>query len=203
MPVFKHLDVSWAGFFVSFGFLLALLFLRRLLPSEQTKRGRWALLLLILSIIFRIGADSTRAMDASTSGFLGFGAVLFLAFGMTGVVTLTLFDIILGRSGLRVPPVVRDVLQALAFAVIVIVVLKDAGVNVVSLITTSAVLTAVIGLALQSTISNLFAGMSLQMDRTITLGDWVQVGDRVGRVAQIKWRSTFLVTRDGDNVIVP
>jgi len=103
----------------------------------------------------------------------------------------------------RVPPTLRDVLQALAFAVIVIGVLKDAGMDVTSLVTGSAVLTAVIGLALQSTISNLFAGMSLQVDRTISIGDWVQVGQRIGRITNIKWRSTFLVTRDGDNVIVP
>jgi small-conductance mechanosensitive channel/CRP-like cAMP-binding protein len=203
MSVLKQLEVSWTGFFITFGFLVGLLFLRRLLPRDQVKRGRWTLLLLALSLVLRLSAGGSAHIDRTTSLFLGFAAILTMAIGVTGVLTLLLFDVVLGRFKVRVPPTLRDVLQALAFAVIVIVVLKDAGVDVTSLMTGSAVLTAVIGLALQSTISNLFAGMSLQVDRTISIGDWVQVNQRIGRVTQIKWRSTFMVTRDGDNVIVP
>src|SRR5262249_45737291 len=55
----------------------------------------------------------------------------------------------------------------------------------------------------QSTISNLFAGLSLQVDRTINVGDWVQIGSRTGKILEFKWRSTLLVTRDGDAVILP
>jgi CRP-like cAMP-binding protein len=41
------------------------------------------------------------------------------------------------------------------------------------------------------------------MDSSLNVGDWVQVGTRVGRISQIRWRSTILRTTDGDNVIVP
>src|SRR4030095_11496765 len=76
-------------------------------------------------------------------------------------------------------------------------------VNFVSRLAPSAVRTAVIGLALQSTIANLFAGIVLHMDRALGVGDWVQLGARVGRISQIRWRSTILRTPDGDNVIIP
>jgi CRP-like cAMP-binding protein len=64
-------------------------------------------------------------------------------------------------------------------------------------------LTAVLALSLQSTIANLFAGIVLHMDRVLGEGDWVQLGSRTGRIAQIRWRSTVLRTTDGDNVIIP
>ena len=72
-----------------------------------------------------------------------------------------------------------------------------------SLVTTSAVLTAVIGLALQSTIANVFAGLALHTDRTLGIGDWVQAGAMIGRINEIKWRSTSLWTEDGDYLTVP
>ena len=203
MSVLKQFDVSWIGFFVTLGFLVGLLFLRRLLPPDQSRRGRWALLLLALSLILRLTAGGLQAVDSGAASVVAFVAVMFMAFGVTGVLTLVVFDLILGHTKIRVPPTLRDLLQALVFAVLIIAILKRRGTDVTSLVTGSAVVTAVIGLALQSTISNLFAGLSLQMDRTISIGDWVHIGQRVGRITQIKWRSTFMVTRDGDNVIVP
>src|SRR5262249_12260634 len=64
-------------------------------------------------------------------------------------------------------------------------------------------LTAVIGLALQSTIANLFAGLALQLDRSFGIGDWITIAGHTGRITQIKWRSTAIYTRDGDLLIVP
>ena len=57
---------------------------------------------------------------------------------------------------------------------IVLTILYQRGFDPLSLVTTSAVLTAVVGLALQSTISNVFAGLALHTDRTVGIGDWVQ-----------------------------
>src|SRR5262249_43555436 len=130
------------------------------------------------------------------------GAVLLLAFGLTGLSGLVLFDLAF-RNRLTMPTILRDIVQAAAFFIILLIVLRRSGVNLLSLIPTSAVLTAVIGLALQNTIANMFAGLSLQLDRTLNVGDWIQMGNRIGRITHIKWRSTFLVTRDGNNVILP
>jgi CRP-like cAMP-binding protein len=108
------------------------------------------------------------------------------------------------RTSLRLPTILKDLVQMLAFVVILFGSLSQSGLaNFVSFITTSAVLTAVVGLALQNTITNLFAGIVLHMDGALGVGDWVQLGTRVGRITQIRWRSTILRTTDGDNVIVP
>ena len=78
-----------------------------------------------------------------------------------------------------------------------------AGFNVSGLIATSAVLTAVIGLALKDTLGNVIGGLSLQTDRSIHLGDWIKVGDVEGRVVDIRWRYTAVETRNGETLIVP
>jgi small-conductance mechanosensitive channel/CRP-like cAMP-binding protein len=199
-----HIQVSWGGFAVTFAALVAVIFLRLLLPKTEVKRGRASIWFLVLSLVLRLAAGAAiEAGSPSAVSFLSFLSILFMAFGMTGLAAMLIFDIVLARLTVTVPSLVRDILQALTLGVITLGVLSNAGVNLLSLITTSAVLTAVIGLALQSTISNLFAGISLQIDRTISVGDWVQIGQRIGKITQIKWRSTFLVTRDGDNVILP
>jgi CRP-like cAMP-binding protein len=70
-------------------------------------------------------------------------------------------------------------------------------------VTTSAVLTAVIGLALQAPIANVFGGLALQLDRTLGQGDWIQTGSHSGRIVEIGWRSTRLITKDGDTLFLP
>jgi CRP-like cAMP-binding protein len=98
---------------------------------------------------------------------------------------------------------VRDLIHVSIVFLIILTILYQRGLDPLSLLTTSAVLTAVIGLALQNTIANVFAGLALHIDRTLGINDWVQVGDRVGRIAEIKWRSTSLWTEDSDLLIVP
>jgi len=205
MPeIIRHVHVSWNGFFLTLGILVALLFVRRLLPLDRRQRGRVALVFLALSLVLRLGGGALVEIDAKDAATAVTLIAIFLeAFGITGFVALLVFDIGFARVDVSVPSLVRDILQGIALAVITIAVLQTAGVNVAGIITTSAILTAVIGLALQSTISNLFAGLSLQLDRTIGVGDWVHIGSRVGRIVEFRWRSTLLVTRDGDNVILP
>src|SRR5262249_49526331 len=151
-----------------------LLFARRLLPPDRRRRGRVALALLALSLVARLVVGALLELGVKPAAdVVSFVAVLLESFGITGVVALLAFDVALGRVGVDVPSLVRDILVGIVLVVITIGVLQSAGVNVTGLITTSAVLTAVVGLALQSTMANLFAGLSLQVDRSLGVGDWV------------------------------
>ena len=62
-----------------------------------------------------------------------------------------------------------------------VMLLSRSGVNLLSLITTSAVLTAVIGLALQDTLGNLFSGVAMQLESSIAIGDWIRVDEQAHR----------------------
>jgi small-conductance mechanosensitive channel len=65
------------------------------------------------------------------------------------------------------------------------------------------VLTAVVGLALQTTIANVASGLGLQLDRTLRRGEWIEIGDHVGKILEIGWRATRVHTKTGDTIFVP
>ena len=77
------------------------------------------------------------------------------------------------------------------------------GVELTPFLATSAVVGAVVGLALQDTLGNLFTGIALNTDAPFRIGDWVRLGDVEGRVEQVSWRATRLRTWYGDTLTVP
>jgi small-conductance mechanosensitive channel len=60
-----------------------------------------------------------------------------------------------------------------------------------------------IGLGLQNIVNNFVSGIILIFDRTLHIGDSVEIGDKKGRVRQISMRSSTLLTADGAEVIIP
>ena len=134
--------------------------------------------------------------------------VVSLAFellALIGISQVLVFTIALPRLGLRLPRIVVDVVTAIAGLIALIAVGKRAGFSVAGLITTSAVLTAVLGFALQDTLGNLMGGLALQLDSSIKVGDWISlgVGQPSGQVVDIRWRYTAIETRSWDTIIVP
>src|SRR5262249_9684637 len=157
--------------------------LRRLLPAEQGKRGAVALFILCCALIFGVSATAALKVGAYTVwGVLSFLDLLSLVCGMTGLAGLIVFDLVLPHLSVRVPALVRDLISLSIIVLVVLTMLYQRGLDPLSLVTTSAVLTAVLGLALQSTLANVFAGLALHADRTLGIGDWVQAGSMVGRI---------------------
>lgn len=76
-----------------------------------------------------------------------------------------------------------------------------------SLLTTSAVLSIVLGLALQDTLGNLFAAISLQIDKPFELDDWIELktgDDKIaGQVKEISWRGTVLLAVTDEYITIP
>lgn len=77
------------------------------------------------------------------------------------------------------------------------------GVNLATLLTTSALITAIIGLAAQSTLSALFSGIALQLERRVQPGDIIRVDNHLARIEAIGWRSMAARRPDGTLVMVP
>ncbi|HIK44364.1 MAG TPA: mechanosensitive ion channel, partial [Leptolyngbyaceae cyanobacterium M65_K2018_010] len=123
---------------------------------------------------------------------------------------LTLLNIILfedapeGSWQAKVPQLFRDLGRFVLVLVGAAIVLSTVwGANLGGLLTALGVGSLVIGLALQGSLGNIFSGISLLFEQPFTLGEWIQVGDRLGRVVEINWRSIHLETVSGDLVVVP
>jgi CRP-like cAMP-binding protein len=64
----------------------------------------------------------------------------------------------------------------------------------------------VIGLSLQETLGNMFAGLAIQMQQPFDVGDWIQFDSdlkNIGRVVEINWRATKVITLDEIEIVVP
>lgn len=195
-------EPTWTGLFLMIGLFLATLFVRRALPEDRRHRGRLSLLFLGLAPVVHLIASGLDLLGlAPVAATLHLTSLFLLLAGTTGTVTLVGFDVLLGRSA--IPTLARDVVQTTLFGALVFVVFRTAGLDPLSVVTTSAVLTAVLGLSLQSVIANTVAGVVLQVERSFALGDWIEVGSRVGRIAEIRWRSSTLMTREGDSALIP
>jgi small-conductance mechanosensitive channel/CRP-like cAMP-binding protein len=72
------------------------------------------------------------------------------------------------------------------------------------LLATSGIIAIVLGLALQSTLSDLFSGISLTIEKPYQLGDDILLeGGIEGQVVEVNWRSTHLRNGANDRVVIP
>lgn len=73
-----------------------------------------------------------------------------------------------------------------------------------TLIATSGAVAIILGLALQSTLSDVFSGIALNLAKPYGIGDWLVLGNGIeGKVVETNWRATHLLTGANDLVIVP
>ncbi len=132
--------------------------------------------------------------------------VLFSVIAWIAVLRLTgfaFFRLALPLARLRPPRIVEDLVLAVAYAVLGVVHLRLAGVELSGILATSAVVTAVLAFAMQDTLGNVLGGLALQLDNSIRVGDWLRIDDVVGRITDIRWRSTLVETRNWETVVIP
>lgn len=115
-----------------------------------------------------------------------------------------LFDVGFKLVRLPVPDIMHEVSLGAAYVVALVWLMHHSGVNITSIVATSAVATAVIGLSLQSTLGSVIGGLTLQLDNSVNEGDWIELENKTqGRVQKVRWRYTVIETRDWDTLIVP
>ena len=128
---------------------------------------------------------------------------------LTAVALIRLFGFVLFRlllplAGKRPTRIVEDLAIVLAYVGYGLVQLRGAGVDLGSLVTTSAILTAVIAFAMQDTLGNVLGGLAIQLDNSVQVGDWIRIdAELTGRVRDIRWRTTLIETRNWETVLIP
>lgn len=129
--------------------------------------------------------------------------MLALSFGLLRF-AVSLLMLVLRRPGSEPPKILRDVLDMVLYAAATLAIIRaELQVDITGLLATSAILSVVLGLALQDTLGNLFAGLSLQFEQPYRVGDWLKVEAFTGRVVQATWRSTRIETRRGEWITLP
>jgi CRP-like cAMP-binding protein/small-conductance mechanosensitive channel len=113
------------------------------------------------------------------------------------------FQLLLPLANLQPPRILEDIFIFIAYLGWGFVRLHHAGLDLSGIVTTSAVITAVLAFSMQDTLGNILGGLALQLDNSVEVGDWIKVDDLIGKVVDIRWRHTAVETRNWETVIVP
>ncbi|MGC6430770.1 MAG: mechanosensitive ion channel family protein [Jejuia sp.] len=89
------------------------------------------------------------------------------------------------------------------YLIVILIVLDASGFNVTAFFAASAALLIGVGLALQTLFQDIISGIFILIDRSVQVGDIVELEGKVGRVEEIKLRTTRAVTIDNKVLIIP
>ncbi len=82
-------------------------------------------------------------------------------------------------------------------------ILSSSGVNITPFLAASAALLVGLGLALQDLFQDIIGGIFIILDKSLLVGDIIEVEGKVGKVIEIKLRTTRAITRDDKIIIIP
>ena len=155
-----------------------------------------------VELVRSLGMSSLRDTTHDWGTFAMGLAVLLL---LTRLVNYVLFDIVFRlRRRAEAPSLLREMTAILVFSLGLALLLRTLlAVHLTAVLATSALITAVIGLALQDTLGNLFAGMALHVEKSLQVGDMVRVGDVVGYVDALSWRAIRVRTLLDSIILLP
>lgn len=94
-------------------------------------------------------------------------------------------------------------LRWLVYLIIFLITLSTAGVNVTAIFAASAALLIGVGLALQTLFQDIISGIFILIDQSVHVGDIIELDGKVGRVEEIKLRTTRAVTIDNKVLVIP
>ena len=104
----------------------------------------------------------------------------------------------------KTPRLINRIISVVIYLIAILIILNHFQVEVTPLVATLGLGGLAVGLALQNTLSNFFAGLHIISDRPINVGDFIELeGNISGYVEDIGWRSTRIRTLPNTIVIVP
>lgn len=161
--------------------------------------------LLIFLALQVLGLLLSNQIPANLLSSIQIWATIFLYLAVARISVWIVFDCLLeARRGSVIPRITKDVILAILYVLVALIILKQkAKVDVASLLTTSAVISIVIGLALQDTLGNLFSGLALQLEKPYQIGDWVAIAEYFGQVVGMNWKSTLIQTGKNEIITIP
>ncbi len=108
------------------------------------------------------------------------------------------------RKGREAPALLRFLLSIIVYSFLFVLIFHFVLMMELSgVLATSAVVSVILGLALQDTLQNFFAGVSLHIEQPFHIGDAIKVDNLVGRVESVTWRTTAIRTNDNSIIIFP
>lgn len=150
-------------------------------------------------------SDLPRVWVARTDKALGILAVVAVSLMATNLLAIIArVGAERGDTTLPVTSLTEHIIRIVVFGVGILVILNNLGISIAPILATLGVGGLAVALALQSTLSNFFAGFYIIVNRQIRIDDYLRLdnGDE-GHVKDISWRTTKVETLAGNLVLIP
>ncbi|MBV4474164.1 mechanosensitive ion channel family protein [Pseudomonas sp. B2M1-30] len=189
--------------------ILVDLVLWRLISAQGSKWKhlvRVVIFILFSVLLFNEGLNPMEAPPWADNVPLHLAATgLQIGWWLFGARTLTVLigAVMMQRVG-HTGRLLQDLLGAVIFLIAIIAALAYVlELPVKGVLATSGALAIIVGLALQSTLSDVFSGIVLNTTKPYQLDDWISIDGTEGRVTDIDWRATRLQTSQGSMAVIP
>ncbi len=130
---------------------------------------------------------------------------LFCALFVSRLLNVAMGNYLKSSKGVEhTPQLLNRLLSGIIYAIGFLMILNYFQIDITPLITALGLATLAVGLALQSTLANFFAGVHLLSDRPISVGDYIELDESTGgTILDIGWRSTRIQTLADNLLIIP
>ena len=95
------------------------------------------------------------------------------------------------------------IILCFVYLIVLIITMQNMGIHITAILTASAALLVGVGLALQTFFQDIISGIFILLDQSVHAGDIIEIDGKVGRVENIKIRTTRAVTFDNKVLIIP
>lgn len=96
-----------------------------------------------------------------------------------------------------------NLLSVLIIVLWIASVMAQFGFDIVSVVAGLGIAGIAVGFAAQSTLANFISGITILIEQSFQVGDWVSINNKEGKVVQIALRTTQILTRDNITIIIP
>ncbi len=151
--------------------------------------------------IFHFGTDEHPMV--LTVGLLLFVIIILIGTSFLIRMIKKIFTRKLRKEDQRKFESVFSFLKYVVYIAVLFGALDGIGFNITGIFAASAALLVGVGLALQTFIQDILSGVFIFVDKTVLVGDIIEIEDKVGRVEEIKLRTTRAVTIDNKVLIIP
>jgi small-conductance mechanosensitive channel/CRP-like cAMP-binding protein len=177
----------------------------RLPPLVRHLIGPVALVATVLAVVLLLTAVGVPTTNPRGHDYGALAIGIAAALVLTRLLDYVFFDVAFRlRRKVAAPALLRQLVSLLVFGIAAAILLRVIlGIQLTGVIATSAVLSVVIGLALQDTLGNLFSGLALHLEKSVQVGDMVRSGEIFGTVEELSWRAMKLRTMEGNVLLIP
>ncbi|MBX3242631.1 MAG: mechanosensitive ion channel family protein [Chitinophagaceae bacterium] len=146
-------------------------------------------------------------MDAQYQFRIDKVVFIFYSFSVTWIIARVLSGAVViktEQAGEASSSIISNILKVLVYSLGILFILQHFNISITPILTALGVGGLAVALALQDTLSNLFAGVQLISTKKIRQGDFIRLeSGQEGFVEDISWRYTTIKTGDNNNIIIP